>query len=718
MKNYKTNEIKNIALLGSAGSGKTTLAETMMFEGGVIDRRGDVSSNNTVSDYHKIEHQYQSSIYSTVLYTEFMNKKLNILDTPGSDDFVGGVITGMRATDTSVMLINAQHGVEVGTEILSRYCEARRKPVIFAINQLDSEKANFENSIESLKTRFGSNKIVLVQYPINIGNNFDAIIDVLLMKMYKFKGENGEREILDIPEEEKERAEELHNILVESAAENDEALMELYFDKGTLNEDEMRKGIAAGMSARSLFPVFCISAQKDMGVKRLMEFIINVAPYPDEVVLPSAENGTEVKCDADGPVSLFIFKTSIEEHVGEINYFKVRSGTLKEGMDLINSNNQTKERLSQLYIVAGKNREKVTQLEAGDIGAAVKLKNTKANHTLNDPGNEWKYGSIKYPEPKYRTAIKPKAEGDEERLGEALNKIHEEDPTITIEYSKELKQIIVSGQGEHHLNIMKWRLEHEFKLEIEFIAPKIPYRETITKISQSSYRHKKQSGGAGQFGEVHMIVEPYHDGMPAPTSFKINGQEFKMNVRGEETVELPWGGKLIFYNCIVGGVIDTRFLPAVLKGIMEKMEQGPLTGSYARDIRVSLYDGKMHPVDSNEISFKLAGRNAFKDAFREAGPKIMEPIYDVEVLVPADCMGDVMSDLQTRRAIVQGMSSESGFEVLKAKVPLAEMNRYSTSLSSLTGGRATYSMKYAEYMQVPGDVQEKLLAAYVDESDE
>lgn len=716
MKTYKTKEIKNIALLGNSGSGKTTLVESMLFEGGVIDRRGDVDNNNTVSDYHKIEHENDKSIYSTVLYAEFNNKKLNIIDAPGSDDFVGGVSSALRVVDTAVMLVSAYHGVEVGTEIQSRYVAGVGTPMMFVINQMDHDKANYEATLEGLKASFGA-KVAVVQYPVGSGAEFTGIVDVLLMKMYKFTGENGEREVVDIPDSEKERAEELHNALVESAAENDESLMELFFEKGSLDENEMRSGITAGMVARGLFPVFCASGKKDMGVKRLMEFITNVAPDPDMLKAAKTLGGEDVHFDSTKPTSLFVFKTSIEEHIGEINFFKVRSGIVKEGMDLTNNTNGTKERLSQLYVVAGKNREKVTELYAGDIGAAVKLKNTKTNHTLA-AGVDYKFENLSFPEPKYRSAIKSLSEGEEEKLGEALNKIHQEDPTILIEYSKELKQIIVSGQGEQHLNIMKWHLDNIYKVESEFLAPKIPYRETITKVAQANYRHKKQSGGSGQFGEVSMIIEPYVEGQPAKTSFKIGGTEQKLNVRDTQTVELEWGGKLVFYSCIVGGAIDARFLPAILKGIMEKMDEGPLTGSYARDICIYVYDGKMHPVDSNEISFKLAGRNAFKDAFKNAGPKIMEPIYNVDVMVPSDRMGDVMSDLQGRRAIVQGMSSEKGFEVIKAKVPLAEMNKYSTALSSITGGRAMFTMKFSEYGQVPGDIQDKLLKAYEAEEED
>ncbi|MGQ1908648.1 elongation factor G [Marinifilum sp. RC60d5] len=717
MKVYQSNEIKNIALIGNAGSGKTTLAECMLFEGGVITRRGNVEDNNTVSDYNPVEHEYENSVFSTVLYTEWLGKKINFIDTPGADDFSGGVISALNVTDTGLMLINAQQGVEVGTEIIGRRAAALNTPLIFVINQLDHDKANFEQSIESAKTNFG-NKVTIVQYPVNVGVNFNAVVDVLKMKMYQWGPDGGEPEILDIPDTEKAKADNYHNELVESAAENEEALMELYFDKGTLTEEEMREGIKKGMIAGDLFPVFCIAAKKDMGVRRLMEFIGNIVPFVTEMPAIPTISGREAKCDPKAPTSLFVFKTSMEPHIGEVSYFKVISGSVKEGDDLTNVNNDTKERLSQLYLVAGRNRERVPELVAGDIGATVKLKNTKNNHTLNCKDCDFTYKEIEFPEPKYRTAVKAKEDGDDERLGELLHRIHEEDPTILIEYSKELKQIILHGQGEFHLNTLKWRLLHNDKMEIEFLTPKIPYRETITKLAQADYRHKKQSGGSGQFGEVHMIIEPFEEGMPDPVMYNINGKDLKVNLRGKEEHELSWGGKLVFCNCIVGGAIDTRFLPAILKGIMEKMDEGPLTGSYARDIRVVVYDGKMHAVDSNEISFKLAGRHAFSAAFKNAGPKILEPIYDIEVLVPEDRMGDVMSDLQTRRALIMGMEAEKGFQKIIAKAPLKEMNKYSTSLSSLTGGRAQFTMKFAEYEKVPADVQKELLAAYEEETAE
>lgn len=711
MKIYQAEQIKNLALLGSSGAGKTTLAEAMLFEGGVISRRGDVESKNTVSDYHPVEHEYNYSVFSSVMHTEWLGKKLNFLDTPGSDDFITGAITSLNVTDTALMVLNTTQGVEVGTENLFRYTEQYNKPVIFIANQLDNEKANFNQTIEQAKDHFGA-KVITIQYPVSVGPDFNALIDVLKMKMYQWGANGGKPEILDIPDDQKEKADELHNALVEAAAENDENLMELFFEKGTLNEDQMRQGIHKGLIARDLFPVFCVAAKKDMGIRRLMEFLGNIVPFVSEMPKPVTQDATEVECREDGPASIFVFKTSIEPHLGEVSFFKVMSGKVQEGIDLINVNRETKERLSQLYCVAGNTRQKVTELVAGDIGATVKLKETHTGHTLNEKGCHFLFEPVHYPSPKYRTAIRAVNENEEEKLSEVLQRMHEEDPTIIIEYSKELKQLIISGQGEFHMNTMKWRIENNDKIMVEFLKPRIPYRETITKKSQGDYRHKKQSGGSGQFGEVHMLIEPYKEDMPDPATINVNDHEIKINIRNKEEIALPWGGKLVFCNCIVGGSIDTRFMPAIQKGIMEKMEVGPLTGSYARDIRVFVYDGKMHAVDSNEISFKLAGRHAFSDAFKNAAPKILEPMYAVEVKVPSDRMGDVMSDLQGRRAIIEGMSSEKNFEVINAKVPLKEMDKYSTSLSSITGGRASYSMKFDAYEKVPMEIQEELLKSY------
>ena len=711
MKKYPTNEIKNIVLLGASGAGKTTLAEAMAYEGRVVDRRGSVETENTLSDYTDIEHQHRRSIFSTVLYTEFNGYKLNVLDTPVADDFCGALFSSFKVADVGVMLLNAQSGFEVGTEIQARYARRHEKPVIAAVNQLDAEKANWEQTVEELRANSEA-PIVVVQYPVNPGPGFDSFVDVLMMKMYRFTGDSGQREELPIPPEEMERARELNKALVEAAAENDEALMELYFEKGTLTQDEMRSGIKLGLAKRDLVPLFCLSAKRDIGVKRLMEFVINVAPGPLKAPNFRLVGGGDVQADAGGPVSIFVFKTAVEPHLGEVAFFRVISGTLTEGMELTNMTTGNREKIGQIFVSAGRNRTKVAELCAGDIGCTVKLRATRVNHTLNGPGAEWRINLIGFPKPRFRTAVRAKNSAEEEKLGELLIRATYEDPSIGVEYSKELRQTILSGQGEHHLNILKAQLAGTHRIEVEYLTPRVPYRETITRPAAAAYRHKKQSGGAGQFGEVALVIEPYTEGMAAPTKYRIDGHELAVNVKSTEEVDLEWGGKLVFCSAIVGGAIDARFLPAIMKGIMEKMEEGPLTGSYARDIRVVVYDGKMHPVDSNEISFKLAGRNAFREAFRGAGAQIMEPIYRVEVLVPSDKLGDVMSDLQNRRAVIEGMTSEKGFETLTARVPLAEMNRYSTSLSSLTAGRATYTMTFDGYEQVPAEVQDKLLKAY------
>lgn len=709
MKVYQTNEIRNIALIGGAKTGKTTLAESMLFEGDVIKRRGSVDDKNTVSDYRDIELERQNSVSSTILYSEINNKKVNIIDTPGFDDFVGEVVSALKVMDTAIMVVNAQNGVEVGTEISWRTTTKYNTPVIFAINHLEHENSNFDETVRQLKAQFGSSCTVC-QYPVNAGLGFDAVIDLIQMKLYKFPQDGGKAVVSDIPTEEKEKAEEMQAAMIEDLAASDESLMEIFFENGTLQESEMQKGLKVGLVSRGMFPIMCVNAKQNMGVARLLDFVTKNAPAPNEMPAAKTVDGEDVACDSTSETSLFVFKTAIEPHLGEVSYFKVYAGEVKESMDMLNGETASKERVSQLMITAGKNREKVSSIVAGDIGATIKLKSTITNTTLNSgKTSNVVIEKTVYPDPKFRVAVKALNTGDDEKLGGILNIIHKTDQTILVEYSRELKQLILQGQGELHLNIVKWQLENQEGIPVEYIAPKIPYRETITKDAKSMYRHKKQSGGSGQFGEVHMLIEPYSEDMVDQKNYPI---------RGREEVKLEWGGKLMMHTCVVGGAIDARFMPAIMKGLMEKMEEGPLTGSYARDIVVSIYDGKMHPVDSNEISFKLAARHAFREAFKNAGPKIMEPIYDVEVLVPEDRMGDVMTDLQGRRAIIMGMEAEGNYQKIIAKVPLAEMNRYSTALSSITSGRAMYGMKYAEYSQVPGDIQDKLLKEYEESLEE
>lgn len=710
MKEYSTKDIRNVVLIGGTKSGKTTLSEAMLYEGKVIARRGTVEDKNTVSDKEDIEKMNQRSVFATPLYAEFMDTKFNIIDAPGSDDYVGGAVSAFKVCENGILVVNAQQGVEVGTEIFARYADQYKVPLIIAVNQLDSEKADWELAVNSINETFGK-KVVVVQFPVNPGTGFDGFVDVLKMKYYHFTDENGSREDLEIPADLQMEAEDLRQQLIEKAAEFDDTLMEKFFEAGSLSEDEIRKGLGIGIRGGEVMPIFCVSAKKDIGVKRLMEFTIRTSISPAETK-SMTKDGQEIQCKQDAPTTLFIYKTDVEPHLGEVSYFKVMSGELSEGQELENAETGDKERISTIYAVAGAKKEKVSNLNAGDLGCTVKLRAGKTNVTLSQPGLGLSFESIVFPQSRYRCAIKAQVQADETKLADALNKISAQDPTVVVEYSKELKQTFLSGQGEQHINVVKWRLENEFGVKIELFAPRIPYRETITKNANATYRHKKQSGGAGQFGEVAMLIVPIVEGVPFTNKFKIDGKDVTFNVKAQESFDLEWGGKLEFYNCVVGGAIDARFMPAILKGINDKMTEGPLTGSYARDIRVFVYDGKMHPVDSNEISFVLAARNAFKEAFRNAGPKIMEPIYNVEIMTPAEYMGACMSDLQNKRAIIEGMNSDKGFSVLKARVPLAELYRYSTTLSSLTSGAATFTMTFADYQAVPGDVQTKLLADY------
>ncbi len=702
MAEFDTSHVKNIVLLGHAGSGKTTLAESMLYEAGLTTRRGTIVERNTVGDYHDLEQERGNSIFSKLLHTKWRGYKINILDTPGYDDFVGEVVSALRVADTGIMLLNAVMGVEVGTDIIWEYTERFKTPMIFAVNKLDDDNADFDRTIRDAKSHFG-NKIVIVQYPVQQGAGFHEIIDVLRMTMYKFRDTGGKPEKLPIPDSEKERAETLHRELVEAVASNDETLMEKYFDKGELDEEEMKEGMKKAMINHDLFPVFCLSAERNMGSGRLMGFIDVVCPSANEMPAQVTKSGEKLPCDAKGRACMFIFKTVSEPHVGEMSFFKVYSGTIKTGMELVNESTGASEKLNQLFVVEGNKRTNVNELVAGDIGATLKLKNTHVNNTLHERGKNIELEPIVFPSPNMSMAIEAVKKGEEERLSVALHQLKEEDPTVIIEFSPELKQMLIHCQGDMHLAVIKWKIEHFNKVEVKFIKPRIPYRETIRRVAEANYRHKKQSGGNGQFGEVFMRIEPWYEGMPEPKN---------LNVRGRDEIALDWGGKLVYYNCIVGGAIDLRFLPSILKGVMEKMHEGPLTGSYVRDVRVCVYDGKMHAVDSNDISFKIAGLKAFKQAFQEADPQILEPVYNVEVSSPDDLTGSVIGDLQTRRAIVEGMDAEGHFTRINAKVPLAEMSDYSSSLRSITQGRAKFKMHFHEYAPVPFEIQKKLQEDY------
>ncbi|KGL63482.1 elongation factor G [Polaribacter sp. Hel1_85] len=699
MKIYDDKHIKNVVFVGAHNSGKTTLAETMLFEAGIIKRRGAIETKNTISDYQEIEHERQASVFATPLHTEWRNYKINIIDTPGLDDFIGEIISSIRVSDTITTVINAKHGVEIGTEIIWNYIDKYHKPTLFVINQIDHKDANFENSFNSIKALVGNNAIK-IQYPLKVDGS-QCIIDVLKMKMYKFGPEGGKPEKLAIPEDQIELANQLHNELVEKAAENDEELMELFFDKGTLNEDEMRTGIKAGMLNHEVFPVFCVSAINDMGTGRLMGFIDNVAPAAADLKPEQSVEGNEIKRSKDAAPVLFVFKSIYQPNLGQITFFKVKSGEIHVNDKLINSRNGETETINQLYIMDGKNKEPVAKLTTGDIGATTKLKFTETNDTLATKAEGFTIKPIQYPDPRITKVIFAENVKEEEKLSESLKRLQSQDPTIVVNYSNETKETLIGCQGELHLATITWTLENIYGVKVGFKKPKIQYRETIQRSANANYRHKKQSGGSGQFAQVHLKIEPWYEGMPEPEGF---------NLRGKEVVELPWGGKLVFYNCIVGGAIDTRYLPSVQKGILEVMEAGPLTNSFARDIRVMVYDGKMHSVDSNDISFKIAAAHAFKEAFLNANPRLLEPTKEISVKVPEQMVGNVMTELQSRRSMILGIETEGNYQVLKCITPAAELFGFSTVLRSLTQGKATFNSKFSSYQTVPTNVQKELVS--------
>ena len=699
---YDTKNIRNITLLGHSGCGKTALAEAMIYEAKGTNRLGNINDKSTVSDYTNIEQERGNSIFSTLMYARWKDSKINIIDTPGYDDFVGEVVSSLKVADTAVMVLNAKGGVEVGTELVWEYVEEFNSPAIFVINHIDNEKADFEATLEQARSRFGK-KVLPIQYPLNQGGSFNTIVDALRMTLYVFPEDGGKPEKQAIPESEMERAQEMHNALVEAAAENDEALMEKFFDEGSLTEDELAEGLRIAITSSELYPVFCCSAERNMGSGRIMGFINDICPSPADRAPTVLEGGDTLVCDSNGDKTLFIYKTLSEPRVGLLSYFKVYSGSIKSGEELVNATNRNSERLGQVFIANGKNRDNVEELKAGDIGVTVKLKTSHTNDTLNVKGVERSIAKIAFPNPRIRTAVSPPSKNEMEKLMKALHQIQEEDPTLILEQSASLKQTLIHGQGQLHLDIIKYRIEKVNNVNMDFIKPKIAYRETITREATGSYRHKKQSGGSGQFGEVHMRIEPYFEGMADPSG---------LNVRNTEVEELPWGGKLVFMWCIVGGSIDAKFSNAIKKGVMMKMEEGPLTGSCCRDIRVCIFDGKMHPVDSNDMAFQLASTQVFKTIFQEARPQIMEPIYDLEVLCSSEVTGDVMGDLQTRRAIIQGMEAEGHYQKVLAQVPLAELYKYSSTLRSLTQGKAKFTRRFAKFSPVPSDIQKKLMNSY------
>ena len=700
-----TKDLRNVVLLGHSGSGKTTFIETMLYEGGAIKRRGTVEQHNTVSDNTDLEHERENTIFSHQMFVNWKKNKINVLDTPGFDDFVGEVIANLKVADTALIMVNAAAGVEVGTELVWEYVEDYKTPSIFVINQMDHQKADYDAALEQLKNRFGS-KVIPIQYPLNSGESFNQIVDALRMVMYEFPATGGKPEKKPIPESEMARANEMHNALVEMAAENEEGLMEKYFEEGNLSEEELAQGLMIGLAKHDFFPVFVASGAKDMGSGRIMGFIDDIAPSPADRFGSKLENGEVLPCNAADKTTIFIYKTQSEPQVGVVSYFKVFSGEIKPGDELINANNGELERISQIFVAEGKERTAVDKLVAGDLGVTVKLKNGHSNNTLNSKGVERKIEPMKFPESRLRKAVFVENTAETEKLFAALNKLKEEDPTLKVEIDHDTHEAILGGQGQLHLDLVKYRLEKDFGVKMEMKNPKISYRETITGKAEADYRHKKQSGGAGQFGEIHMRVENYYEGMPEPEGVNIRSKEFE---------DLPWGGKFAFYWCIVGGAIDSRYIGAIKKGIMQQLKEGPLTGSHCQNIRVSVYDGKMHSVDSNDISFQLAASGAFKEAFHNAHPQLLEPMYHVEILAPDECTGDVMGDLQTRRAMISGMDTEGHYQKIMAEVPLAEMNDYGSTLRSLTGGRAKFSMKFSDYQLVPANVQQDLVKKHAAE---
>ena len=698
---YDADHVRNVALVGHQGSGKTTLAESMLYVSGAINRLGTVEEQNTVSDYHPSEHERGMSIFTSLLHAEWKGHKINILDTPGYLDFLGEVVTALKVADTAIFVLDAVEGVQVGTEQAWRYCQRTGTPSMFVINKLDQDKADFNEIVRQMHDRFGRAATV-VQLPGGRGSR--TIIDVLLMKQIRFD-ERGKMIQEEIADEFRDEANRLHNELVENIAENDEGLMELYFEKGELSEDEMRKGLRAAMIDHTLFPIFLTVGKENVGVSRLMGFIDNVCPSP-AMMPPAHMDAGEASYDPDADPIAFVYRTMAEQHVGEYSFFRVHSGTLEPNIDLENAQTGATERLGQLFTINGHERDGVTKLYAGDLGAVVKLRDTATNHTLRRKGSNAVRTPITFPEPRMRVAIRPSKSGDEDKLAQGLHQIVKEDPSLHVEHDAALNQMTLSGQGEMHLEVARYRLKNRFGVDVEFDRPKVSYRETVQTQSRASYRHKKQTGGAGQFADISLLVEPLEGEFQPPPDIRV---------RNVEQVQTDWGSTVEYIDGIVGGVIDMRrFFGAIQKGIADALQEGPIAGYPVGNVRVVIYDGGMHAVDSNENAFKTAARYAFRDAFRQAHPVLMEPISNLEVLVPEDHMGDVLGDLNTRRARVQGMEAEGPFQKVIAQVPEAELYRYSTSLRSMTQGRGLHHAEFSHYDPMPRHVQDQFVSQHAE----
>ena len=680
--------IRNLALIGHSGSGKTTLAEALLYTMGAVDRLGRIEEGNTASDYQKEEMERQISISATPLHGSYSGVKINIIDTPGFSDFSCEVRAALRVVDAAIVVVDALTGPEVGTEFVWKFAQQQGVPRVIFINRLDKEHASFEKTLQMLKDLFGAS-VVPLQVPLGEGPAFGQIVDLIRAKSYSYKPGQPKAQVGDTPADSKSKFDGMQKSLMESVAETDEGLLNVYCEAGELNKDQLLEGLCKGFWGGSLFPVFCGSAYLPAGADRLLEVIVEMFPHPDTrpaVKGVRPDSTAEItRSTRDSATTAFIFKTISEPHLGELSFFRVFSGEVKAGSEIYNSTQKISEKIGQLYSMSGKVRKTMDRVGTGDIGALVKLKNTHTGDTLCDARNPIILPAIDIPDPVHRTAVRPRAKGDEEKLSAGLHALHEEDPSFIASYDPELKQTIVAGQGELQLNIILRKLKDKFGVDVDTEQPGIPYRETIRKSAEGQGKHKKQTGGRGQYGDVWLRLEPLPRGSEDPLEFE---------------------------DAIVGGVVPGRFIPAVEKGIRGALEEGVISGNRVVDVKVTLFDGSYHDVDSSEMAFKIAASIGFKKVFKECNPVILEPIYDIEVIVPEEYMGDVMGDISGRRGKIQGMDHEGKFQIIKAKVPLAELHTYSINLRSMTSGRGLFRMKFSHYEPVPHDVQEKLTAAY------